>query len=131
MASLARALEGLIWRGLPDALQDSTTRKASIVTEFFHNMHAMAMNGNNFHPIAACTMASMMAFASCFSVRMVENFVPIATRREFTLVAKGAPCVYAASIIATAAYNYTVATNGRPLNPEPTKKLKGAIKTDD
>lgn len=127
MASIARAFEGLIWRGLPDALQDSSTRNASIVTEYFHNMHAMALSGgDNFHPIAACTMASIMAFASCFFVRMIENFVPRAVRSEFTLIAKGAPCVYAAAIIATAAYNYTVATSGQPLNPQPETKDKGS-----
>lgn len=125
MASIAKGIEGLIWKGLPEALhREGETRTtvpvvrddASVVTHYFHNMHAMALGGtDNFHPIAACTMASMMALAACFFVRMVESFVPRAIRSEFTLIAKGAPCVYAASIIAFAAHQYTTATQGNPL----------------
>lgn len=129
MASIALALEGFIWKGLQAALHDPTTTEASIVTHYFHNMHAMAryQTGaeDKFHPIAACIMASIMALAACFFVRAIENGIPKSIRWEFALIGKGAPCVYAASIIATAAYHYTIATNGDPLNPPKTKDKEG------
>lgn len=121
MASIARALEGFFWKGLQEALKDPTTKEASIVTHYFQNMHAMARyqvdEEDKFHPIAACIMASIMALSACFFVRAIENGVPKSIRWEFALVAKGAPSVYAASIIATAAHHYTIATNGNPLSP--------------
>lgn len=128
MASIARNIESFFWRGLQELIGDPTYGEASVVTEYFHRMHAMALfrpgeSNDNFHPIAACTMASMMAIASCFFVRMIETFVPRGVRWEFNLVAKGGPCLYAASIIATAAYHYTVATGGKLIQPPEEKKF--------
>ena len=91
--------------------------------QFLHNTHAMALNngGENFKPIQASARAAAMALAACCLVRIAESFITprVPFRWEVSMIAKGAPCIYAASIIATASYNYTLFADGKPIEPPP------------
>ncbi len=89
----------------------------TVVGRYFHDMHANAhydVNGANpnFHPIVACTKASVMALSLVLFGKFITGFAPLNFRNEFRLIVQGAPLVYAASIIYTAAQGWSAATNG-------------------
>lgn len=100
----------------------------NIFSRFLHNTHAMAYNdgSENFKPIQASARAAALALAACMIVRIAESFISprLPFRWEVAMIAKGAPCVYAAAIIATASHNMTLFTEGRPMEPTPDTTTK-------
>ncbi len=87
----------------------------TVIGKFFHDMHANARDGDgsnsNFHPIAACLKASVIALALTIFGKVVSEFTPQIVRFQFRVVLEGAPLVYAASIIYTAVQSWSAATS--------------------